>query len=116
MPERRYVETPIGPVEWESFVGKADPPLWLKLVGCALLLAVFALVLLPFQSPFRERLGSYVYVHTVLVVAGGLWVFLRLLPPPFKATERMRCGFLRCLRQERVRRLGLDRVSFPARG
>lgn len=110
MPERRYVQTELGPTERDSLLPawQVEPPLWLKLTGSGLLMAVFALVMLPFMSPFRERLGHYVYLHIVLVAAGLLWFFW-WLPPPLKATERMRRRFTRCLRGERLRRLGFDR-------
>lgn len=115
--ERTYVQTEMWTLEEEDslFPGtarRARPPAWLQWIyaaaGMVLLALLYLAVMLPFRSPLRERLGPYVYLHVFLVAAGILWFFLRVLPPPFKATERMRRHFVRLIHNESVRRLELD--------
>ncbi len=119
-PDRTYVETNMWTGEEEDALFPetarwAQPAPWLQWVyaaaGMALLALVGLVIVLPFRSPFRERLGPYVYLHVLLIAAGILWFFLRVLPPPFKATERMRRHFLRLLPRANPRGLGLDEHS-----
>ena len=91
-----------------------DPSLIKKIIMVGVLLLVVAFLFGPLIEPVRHRLGPYLYVHIGFLIVTLFWFFFWFLRPPNRANDRMCRRFMRKLRDEKLRQLGLDTGAISA--
>ncbi len=82
--------------------------------GIGLVLLVLTAIVVPFNEPFRSRLGWYFYLHIALVIVFLAWFFFKFLRPASCANERMHRGFMKKLHNKKLQELGVDPMVVAA--
>jgi hypothetical protein len=108
-PEHIYIEWTWGQDDdFETELRKPDfVDMVYSLAGIAYFSILLAALLIPWLLLVRVGFGSFFGVSLLPFIA-ALYLFVRLLPPPFRATKVMRRAFMRKLRNKKLQRAGLN--------
>src|SRR5216683_1159168 len=110
MPEHTYVAWTYGEdTAFEAELRRPDlAEMVSRLLGIVLFSVLLSALLAPWIILYKHGFGLFFLISLVGFIA-ALYSFWKLLPPPFRATNRMRRVFIRGLRKKNLQRVGLNR-------